>query len=94
MLGISIDDTAHYLVRYRGERMLGFDPEAAVRRATLAVGRPISLAAAMLVLGFGSVAASEFATLRQFGLLSAWTLVVCILADLLLLPAMLVRWRV
>ena len=94
VLGISIDDTAHYLVRYRGERHLGFSPEAAIARATRAVGRPISLAAVMLVLGFGSIAASEFATLRQFGLLSAWTLVVCILADLLLLPAILVRWRV
>jgi predicted RND superfamily exporter protein len=93
VLGISIDDTAHYLVRYRGERRLGHAPEAAIARATRAVGRPISLAAAMLVLGFGSVALSEFATLRQFGLLSAWTLAVCILADLLLLPAMLVRWR-
>jgi predicted RND superfamily exporter protein len=94
VLGISIDDTAHYLVRYRGERRQGFAPEAATARATLAVGRPISLAAVMLVLGFGCVALSEFATLRQFGLLSAWTLVVCILADLLLLPAILVRWRI
>ena len=49
--------------------------------------------APLLVLGFGSVACSGFATLREFGLLSAWTLAVCILADLLLLPAVLVRWR-
>jgi hypothetical protein len=93
-LGIAIDSTAHYLMRYRDERGLGLGPEAAVRRATLAVGRPVALAGAMLILGFGSVAASEFATLRQFGLLSAWTLGVCLLADLVLLPAILVRLRV
>jgi predicted RND superfamily exporter protein len=81
-------------MRYRDERGLGLGPEAAVRRATLAVGRPVALAGAMLILGFGSVAASEFATLRQFGLLSAWTLGVCLLADLVLLPAILVRLRV
>ena len=81
-------------MRYRGERWLGRTPEQAVRRCTEAVGRPIALAGAMLILGFGSVAASEFATLRQFGVLSAWTLAVCILADLLLLPALLVRARV
>jgi predicted RND superfamily exporter protein len=93
-LGIAIDDTAHYLVRYRAERRAGHGPEQAVLRCTGAVGRPIALASAMLVLGFASVAASEFATLRQFGVLSAWTLVVCVVADLLLLPAILVRARV
>jgi predicted RND superfamily exporter protein len=93
-LGIAIDDTAHYLVRYRAERRAGAGPEEAVQRCTLVVGRPIALASAMLVLGFASVAASEFATLRQFGVLSAWTLAVCVVADLLLLPAILVRARV
>ena len=93
-LGIAIDDTAHTLVRYRFERRAGHDPQEAVRRATLAVGRPIALASLMLVLGFGSVAASEFATLRQFGLLSAWTLGVCAVTDLVLLPALLVRTRI
>jgi predicted RND superfamily exporter protein len=93
-LGISIDDTAHFLVRYRAERFLGHSPEQALERCTLAVGRPIALASAMLVLGFASVAASEFATLRQYGLLSSWTLGVCLLADLTLLPALLVRARV
>jgi predicted RND superfamily exporter protein len=92
-LGITIDDTAHYLVRYRAERRAGLGPEAAILRCTRAVGRPVALASAMLVLGFASVAASEFATLRQFGVLSAYTLLVCCVADLLLLPAILVRTR-
>ncbi len=93
-LGITIDDTAHYLVRYRAERRAGRAPEQAILRCTQAVGRPVALASAMLVLGFASVAASEFATLRQFGVLSAWTLAVCFVGDLLLLPALLVRARV
>jgi predicted RND superfamily exporter protein len=93
-LGITIDDTAHYLVRYRAERRAGRGPEAAILRCTQAVGRPVALASAMLVLGFASVAASEFATLRQFGVLSAYTLLVCFVGDLLLLPALLVRTRV
>jgi predicted RND superfamily exporter protein len=93
-LGITIDDTAHYLVRHRAERRAGLGPEAAILRCTQAVGRPVVLASAMLVLGFASVAASEFVTLRQFGLLSAYTLLVCFLGDLLLLPALLVRTRV
>jgi predicted RND superfamily exporter protein len=92
-LGIAIDATAHYLVRYRAERRAGCSPEQAVQRTGVRVGRPIAIAAAMLVLGFLSVCFSEFATLRQFGFLSALTMTVCLLTDLLLLPALLVRWK-
>ena len=47
----------------------------------------------MLVAGFLVVAFSGFATLRQFGVLSAATMSVGLLSDLLLLPALLVRAR-
>jgi predicted RND superfamily exporter protein len=92
-LGIAIDGTAHYLVRYRAERVAGAGPEDAVRRTSLAVGRPLAIGSAVLTCGFLSVAASEFATLRQFGFLSAFTMAVCAFTDLMLLPALLVRWR-
>ena len=92
-LGLAIDATAHYLVRYRAERQSGCDPEEAVRRCGMRVGRPIAIGTATLCLGFLSVAFSEFATLRQFGFLSSFTMCVCLLADLVLLPAILIRWR-
>ncbi|MEE2678259.1 MAG: MMPL family transporter [Myxococcota bacterium] len=92
-LGIAIDATAHYLVRYRAERASGATPEAAVARTGLRVGRPVATAALMLTLGFLSVSASEFATLRQFGVLTAFTMAACAATDLLLLPAILVRWK-
>jgi predicted RND superfamily exporter protein len=93
-LGIAIDATAHFVVRYRSERGLGASPEEAAARASLFVGRPVAIASVMLICGFLSICFSEFATLRQFGYLSAGTLLVCALADLALLPALLVRWRV
>ena len=43
--------------------------------------------------GFGVVAFSGFATLREFGLLSAATMGLCVVADLILLPAVLGRGR-
>lgn len=92
-LGIAIDATAHYLVRYRTERTAGAGAEEAVARAGLNVGRPVAIAALMLTLGFLSVSVSEFATLRQFGVLTAFTMAVCAATDLLLLPAILVRWK-
>jgi hypothetical protein len=92
-LGIAIDATAHYLVRYRSERLQGCGPVDAVLRTSSAVGPPIAVAAVTLFCGFAVVAFSEFATLRQFGLLSAVTMAVCAATDLLLLPAVLVRAR-
>ncbi len=48
----------------------------------------------MLVLGFGIVMASRFSTLTEFGGLAAWTMASCLVADLVLLPALLVKLRV
>jgi predicted RND superfamily exporter protein len=92
-LGIAIDATAHFLVRYRDERDAGLGPEEAAQRCVEQVGRPIAIATATLFLGFASVCFSEFATLREFGALSAMTMLVCSLTDLLLLPALLIRLR-
>jgi len=87
--GISVDDTMHVLARYREERGRGRDAEEATRRAAREVGRGMLTASVMLTVGFGMIALSGFATLRQFGLLSAWTMAVCLATDLILLPALL-----
>jgi len=93
-LGIAIDATAHYLVRYRAERARGLAPDAAILRTNRSVGPPIAIGSITLCLGFAVVAFSEFATLREFGLLSALTMAVCAATDLLLLPAVLARARI
>lgn len=92
-LGIAIDGTVHYGVRYQRERLAGASLDDAVLSATRSVGRPIVIAASMLCVGFAVVALSGFATLRQFGLLAATTMGICTLSDLVLLPALLVRFR-
>jgi predicted RND superfamily exporter protein len=92
-LGIAIDDTVHFLVRYRAERDAGASPESAALRCGRSVGRPIAITSGMLFLGFLVVAFSQFATLREFGFLTALTMVICLVNDLVLLPALLVRLR-
>ena len=51
------------------------------------------ITAAMLALGFAVMGLSDFATVHEFGWLSAVTVTICLLTDLLLLPALLVRSR-
>ena len=90
-LGVAIDDTVHFLVRYGTERRAGRSPEQAAAICGRRIGRPIAITSVMLMAGFLVVALSGFATLRQFGILSATTMGVCLVNDLLLLPALLVR---
>ena len=81
------------LVRYGMERRSGLDPARAAAVTGLRVGRPIAITSVMLMAGFLVVALSGFATLRQFGVLSAATMGICLLTDLVLLPALLIRAR-
>ncbi len=94
VLGITVDDTVHFLTGYRRERAAGRSPEEATRLCLRHVGRAMVIASVMLSVGFNVMNLSEFATLRQFGYLSGATLVVCILTDLGLLPALLAAWKV
>jgi predicted RND superfamily exporter protein len=93
-LGIAIDDTVHYLVRYRAERRRGCSAQEANAIAIRRVGRPVAITSFALMAGFAVVALSSFATLRQFGLLSAATMGLCLVTDLVLLPALLHRTRI
>jgi hypothetical protein len=92
-LGIAIDDTVHFLVRYRRERSAGLSPADAARVTGLRVGVPIATAAIMLSTGFAVIALSSFATLREFGILFAVTVGFCLAAELILMPALLVKTK-
>ncbi|MCG8590625.1 MAG: efflux RND transporter permease subunit [Proteobacteria bacterium] len=93
-LGVAIDDTVHFLVRYRDARARGASPEAAALECGRRIGRPIAITSFVLCLGFLVVTGSQFATLREFGGLAALTMGICLLTDLVLLPALLVRARI
>lgn len=91
VLGIAVDDTIHTLVSYRRLRGRGATPEQAVLVTTREVGRPMVISSLMLMAGFLTITISGFATIREFGWLSALTIVICLAADLIMLPAVLVR---
>ncbi|MDP6977090.1 MAG: MMPL family transporter [Myxococcota bacterium] len=90
-LGIAIDDTMHFLAAYRAERDAGRNAREAASVCIRSVGRPIVLTSIMLVVGFAMILISGFATLQEFGVLTAFTMAVCLVTDLLLLPALLVK---
>jgi hypothetical protein len=93
VLGVAVDDTIHTLVSYRRLRERGASPEHAVLVTTREVGRPMVISSLMLMAGFLTITISGFATIREFGWLSALTIAICLAADLIMLPAVLVRAR-
>jgi predicted RND superfamily exporter protein len=93
-IGIAVDDTIHYVTTYEARRGREEDTTTMIEHTVRTVGRPIALTSVALGLGFLVPCLSTFQPVRHFGVLASATMVVALLADLLLLPALLVSWRV
>jgi len=88
VLGLVVDDTIHYLARYR--RVYAGDTIAAIHATTRAVGAPVTVASVSLVLGFWVGAFGSFRPTIYFSFLTGLTMITGVVCDLLLLPATLV----
>ncbi|MFQ5666247.1 MAG: RND family transporter [Candidatus Binatia bacterium] len=93
-VGIAVDDTIHYLSAYRADLRRAATREAAIRNTVRTVGRPILITSVALSAGFLIVCLSNFQPIRYFGILASMTMAVALIADLLLLPALLLVARV
>ena len=76
------DDTAHVLGHLR--------PGLSLRRAYREVGRPIILTTLSLGVGFLVLTMSQFGAVAIMGLATTLTLILALLADLIVLPSILV----
>jgi len=88
-LGIAVDDTIHYLYRYRSATGAGMNALAAVHDATRRVGAALCASTIVLVAGLVLLQVSSLPMVRRFSLLCIITLVIALLADLVVLPALL-----
>ncbi len=89
-LGIVVDDTVHFLTKYLlARREKGLDRADAVRYAFRTVGQAIVATTVILTVGFGVLAGSTFLINAQLGLLTAMAIVLALVVDFLLLPALL-----
>ena len=89
-IGIVVDDTVHFLSKYRRARQeYGRKPEEAVRYAFDTAGRALLTTTVVLVAGFLIFAFSPFVPTAQVGVLTAMIIGFALIADLTLLPALL-----
>ena len=89
-LGIAVDDTIHFMVRYQRELRATNDQRLAMSKTLLAEGQPIIFTSVSLALGFGVLMLSSTVPTMYFGLLAALVMVYAIIADLIITPVLLV----
>jgi len=88
-LGIAVDDTIHFVTRFRREQSEGNSLQQACVGTYQSVGEVIVMTTVVLVCGFATMALSGSPAIRLFGVLSCVTLVAALVGDLLFLPALL-----
>ena len=88
-LGIAVDDTIHFLMRFRRERQAGWPVGQAILRTHASVGFVLIATSAILMSGFAVILLSAVPALRLFAGLTCSAMLVALVADLLILPALL-----
>lgn len=91
--GIAVDDSIHFMTRLRLELGKGKSLIYAIKRTFLETGKAIILTSLILVCGFGLLIFSEFGVTHFTGLLIAASLIFALLADLFLLPLLLLPMK-
>ncbi|MGH1372556.1 MAG: efflux RND transporter permease subunit [Cellvibrionaceae bacterium] len=85
-VGIGVDDTIHYIHRFKSEFAVDGDYVAAMHRSHASIGRAMFYTSMIIVLGFSILALSKFIPTIYFGLLTGFAMLAAILAALTLLP--------
>lgn len=87
--GLAVDDTIHFLNRLHMERTRNATFDQAVFQTVVKIGPVLILTTIVLVLGLAVTIFSELPPMRLFGQLAMTTLTAALVADLLILPAIL-----
>jgi len=89
IIGVAVDDTIHFLVKYFETRKQGLSMEETFDEVLKYAGKAILFTTVILTVAFSLFAFSEFTPNENFGIVTAFALLVAFVVDLLLLPALL-----
>ncbi|MFD2999082.1 RND family transporter [Pontibacter toksunensis] len=86
--GIAVDDTIHFLSKLKLELMAGKSLPYAIKRTFISAGKAIIITSCILSAGFLTLVVSTFDATFYVGLFVSLTLVFAVIADLYLLPVL------
>lgn len=87
-VGIGVDDTIHFLMRLKIESQRAGSTRAALTNTFHFSGRAIVITSVVLIAGFAPLAISDYFPLHIMGTMLPLCLLVALLADLMLVPAL------
>ena len=93
-VGMAVDNTIHYIYRYKKEIKITKSSESALVNAHTTTGRAIFYTAATIAAGFSILALSNFFPTRLFGIFTALAMLIAFVSSLSLLPNLLVKFKV
>jgi len=93
-LGLAVDDTIHFFIRYAHEELKTDRPWEAARNTLFHEMNAILTTSISLAIGLSILGFSVFVPLDQFGLLSAMVLLFAVMCDLLVTPYILVKFKI
>jgi len=93
VIGIAVDDAIHYVHRFKKEFRRDCGYWASVKRCHESIGLAMYYTSIIIALGFLILALSNFVPTIYFGLLTGFSMLVAMVANLTLLPILLVWFR-
>ncbi len=87
-IGLAVDDTIHFMHNYRRYHAISGDVAFAVRETLLSSGRAMLVTTVVLSLGFFLYLFADLSNVVNFGLLTGFTIIMALLADFFLAPAL------
>lgn len=92
ILGVAVDDTIHFLVKYTEARKRDYNFEESLAYVMQYAGSAIIFTTIILSSAFMIFSFSQFLPNVNFGIVTAIALLIAVLVDLLMLPAILSRY--
>ena len=92
-IGIAVDDTIHYIHRFRTEFSKDRNYRATMYRCHESIGRAMFYTSIIVIVGFSILALSNFTPSIYFGLLTGAAMFAALIGALLLLPTLLIYFK-
>ena len=89
-IGLAVDDTIHFMHNFRRYYLMGGDSVKAIAQTFFTTGKAMVITTVVLSLGFYAYLFGEMISVQNFGLLTGSVIILALLADLLLAPALMI----
>ena len=93
MIGVGVDFTIQYIWCFNVHRSKGLSYEESTKTSMSTIGRSIIINAGSVMAGFSPLMFSGFMSIRFFGYLVIISIGSCLLGALILIPAILMKFR-